>query len=141
MSVTVRGIVAGTAISLVVAAIGVGVYLIGPPAEEHVRRLDERRIQDLTRISEQIRAFAELNKRLPDSLQQVRALSDESLRDPVTGRPYGFRVTGPDTFEICADFDRTSDTERLQFADNAWKHGPGHARFQQVATPLRQLKK
>jgi len=141
VSVTVRGVVAGVAVALVVAAVGVGVYVVGSPAEERVRRLDDRRSQDLGNIAQQVRMFAEQNKRLPDSLQQVPALQDESSRDPVTGRPYGYRITGTDTFEICADFDRASDPERFHFTDNTWTHGAGHTCFPQVATALRQLKR
>jgi len=139
--VTVRGVVAGAAIVLVAAAIGVGVYLVGPPAEQRLRRLDDRRVEDLGQLREQVRTFADREKRLPGSLQEIAFLPDASARDPVTNQPYGYRVTGHDTFELCADFDRPSDPDRLPFVNNEFRHGVGHTCFPEVATPLRQLNK
>ena len=141
MSVTVRGVVAGAAIAVVVAAIGVGVYLVGPPAEQRVRRLDERRSGDLEFLRMQVENFAVLRKRLPASLQEVPAIPDSYLRDPVTARPYEYRVRGAESFELCADFDRPSDPDQPQFAQNIGKHGAGHACFPQVAASLRQPNK
>ncbi|HEV8233308.1 MAG TPA: hypothetical protein VGP84_01880 [Gemmatimonadaceae bacterium] len=141
MSVTVRGAAAGIAITLVAAAIGVGVYLVGPPAEQRVRRLDERRVEGLAYLREQVRAFSGVQKRLPASLQEMPYLPSASTHDPVTNQPYGYRVTGQDTFELCADFDRPNDPDRLLFVDNELKHGVGHTCFPEVATPLRQPSK
>lgn len=141
MSLTVRAVVAGVAIVLVVATIGVGVYVVGPPAEQRLQRLDERRVEDLEFLRAQIQTFTALRKRLPASLQEVPAIPDSYLRDPATRRAYGYRVTGPDTYELCGDFDRPSDPDRLQFAQNIGKHGAGHICFPQVDASLRQPNK
>jgi hypothetical protein len=138
---TLRGVVAGVAITLAAAAIGVGVYLVGPPSEQRVRRLDERRVEDLEFLRMQVQTFAVQRKRLPATLQDIPAISDSSLHDPVTARPYGYRVTGPDSYELCGDFDRPSDPDRLQFAQNIGKHGAGHTCFTQVDASLRQPNK
>jgi hypothetical protein len=138
VTITARGLVAAVAITLVVAAIGVGAYLVGPPAEQRLRRLDERRVDDLEFIQTQVQRFARERKRLPGSLQEVSTIPDSYLRDPVTGQPYTFRVTGPDTYELCADFDRPSDPDQLRYGQNIGKHGAGHICFPQVEASLRQ---
>jgi hypothetical protein len=141
MSVTARGVVAGVATALVVAAIGAGVYVVGPPAEQRLRRIDERRVDDLEFLRRQVETFANLRKRLPGTLQEVPTIPDSYLRDPATGQPYGYRVTGTDSFELCADFDRPSDPDRLYFAQNIGKHGAGHVCFPQTEASLRQSNK
>jgi len=125
--VTVRGIVAVVAIALVAAAIGVGAYLVGPPAEERARRLDDQRLADLVAIRAQAQSFFRQTRRLPGSLQEMSSLPNSATHDPVTNRPYGYRVTGEETFELCAEFDRPSDPDRL--TDSAFSHGAGHACF------------
>ena len=141
MTITGRGIVAAVAITMVVAAIGVGAYLVGPPAEQRVRRLDARRVDDLEFLRTQIQRFAAERKRLPASLQEVPGIPDSSLHDPVTGQPYTYRVTGPDTYELCANFDRPSDPDQLRYGQSIGKHGAGHICFPQVEASLRQPNK
>jgi hypothetical protein len=131
MTFTVRGAVAVGAIALVVAAIGVGVWVVGPPAEQRVRRLDERRVEDLAYLREQVRSYFGVNKRLPASVEEMKLPAD-ATRDPVTGQPYGYRTTTADAFELCADFSRPSEPERFRFANNGFNHGAGHTCFPEV---------
>jgi hypothetical protein len=138
MTITIRGVVGSVAIVLVIAAIGVGVYLGGPPAEQRLLRLDEKRTEGLRYVRDQVRGFSGVHRRLPASLQELPGLPSLYTHDPVTNYPYGYRVTGPDTFELCADFDRPSDPERLQFGNNELTHGVGHTCFPEVAAPWRQ---
>lgn len=134
MRITARGVVAAAAVALVVGAIGVGVYVIGPPAEQRLRRLDEQRVQDLTVLREQVRTYFGVNKRLPASVGELK-LPDDATRDPVTGQPYGYRSTGGNAFELCADFDRPNEPERFRFANNGFNHGAGHTCFPEVVRP------
>jgi hypothetical protein len=136
-----RGILGGVAVAAVVGAIGVGLYIVGRPADQRIRRIDEHRTQDLTYLRDGVARYAEAHKRLPESLQEVTGFPDASRRDPVTGQPYGYRVTGDATYDVCADFERATDPDQAQFADNTWKHGAGHTCFPQVAATLRQPKK
>lgn len=131
MTFTVRGAVAVAAIALVVAAIGVGVWVVGPPAEQRVRRLDEQRVEDLASLREQVRSYFGVHKRLPASVEEMK-LPGDATRDPVTGQPYGYRTTAADAFELCADFARPNEPERFRFANNGFNHGAGHTCFPEV---------
>jgi hypothetical protein len=140
MSVSARGVVAGAAIAIVVCAIAAGLYVVGRPADERVRRLDQGRTQDLAVVRDAVLRYVDQYKRLPASLQDLTGLPDAYRLDPVTGRPYEYRATGAATYELCADFDRPVDPQRAQFEDNTWKHGAGRTCFPQVAATLKQLK-
>jgi hypothetical protein len=138
VSVSARTVLGAIGIVLVIAVIGGGLYLVGNPADERTRRIDERRVQDLTMLRDAVLRYAGLQKRLPASLQDVRDLPDAARNDPVTGRPYAYRVTGDATYELCADFERPSQDDMTRFADYTWKHGAGRVCFPQAAAVLQK---
>ncbi len=125
-----RRLVTLAAVLSVVAAISAGLFAIGAPSEERARRLDATRIQDLSGISESAKVYFDRHQRLPASLEE---LSQEggmgiAIRDP-EGRPYEYRVTGANTYEVCAVFRRDS-SERAGGRGSFWSHGPGRRCFQ-----------
>lgn len=136
-----RGILGGVAVAAVVCAIGAGLYLVGRPSDQRIRRLDERRADDMQYLRDGVLRYVEQNKRFPASLQEITGMPDAARHDPVTGQPYGYRITGDDTFELCADFERATDPEQARFADNTWKHGAGHTCFPQVSATLKQQRR
>lgn len=118
-----------------------GFTLVGSPAQERLRKLDERRIRDLQAISRAVRALcveqvlgqtklvAPLPKTLTELDQRVRrgdvvslALS---LKDPQTDKEYGYRVVDDHRFELCADFQLARERRVEPF----WNHAAGTACF------------
>jgi len=79
---------------VVLAAVIAGILLIGSPAQERLRRLDERRISDLREISFAVDAYWTREDVLPASLEELG--NDErivrELADPVTGAPYEYHA-------------------------------------------------
>lgn len=114
-------------ILLVIVVIGYGLYLVGSPGEARLRRLDERRVEDLQSLRSHIDAHWARERRVPAALADLKtAPSDTSqLRDPITHEPYGYRATSDSTFELCAKFDRPSEEERRGPRDSWWGHGQG----------------
>ena len=56
--------VAGS-IAAVVAAVVAGLWSIGPPSEQRLRRLDERRVSDLTQLSQAVHWYHTERRALP----------------------------------------------------------------------------
>ena len=92
------------------AAVAAGLFVVGSPMHQRALRLDGRRVSDLSRISLQIVGYWSQRKSLPADLAMVDAGRDR-ISDPVSGAAYGYVVTGPETYRLCADFDAPSESE------------------------------
>jgi len=121
--------------AIVLAAVVVGVVLLDSPAQERLRRLDERRVDDLHRLAYGVDIYWTREGHLPASLAELseaeRIVRD--LADPATGQPYGYRMLGEVTFELCAVFARDSGTDGrdIDIPDRSfWLHGPGRQCFE-----------
>jgi hypothetical protein len=124
-----RHIAAGFGIALVVVAVVAGLFIIGSPAEERARRLDETRLSNLQRIRYAVDAYSKSHARLPGTLAEL--LQDPATgavtRDPITRQEYGYRALSERAYQVCADFDR----ESLPDIDNTfWSHGRGRKCFE-----------
>jgi hypothetical protein len=109
---------------VVAAAIVSGIVVLGPPSEERARRLDVKRISDLQQLTGAIEYYHQQTGQLPSSLGDLASFPNLRVeqRDPISGEPYGFRLTNTAAYEVCATFDRDS-TE--QVAPGSGAHAPG----------------
>jgi hypothetical protein len=128
-----RKVVVVVAVMVVLGALGGGFYLIGPPAEERVRRLDSRRGTDLQRLRLAADLYWTRHRRLPATLDELHTEAGTNIyaRDPQSGEPYEYAVKGNDVYELCATFARESDG-RADF----WAHGVGRHCFQITAKQI-----
>jgi hypothetical protein len=135
-----RAQIAGTLVTVAVtAAVVAGIYVLGSPLEERARRLDERRVQDLSGISQAIDVYWTRQSGLPASLDQLRTETGAtvSVTDPVTSAPYEFRTLDERKYELCAVFEGESrDSERLLSA-GFWTHRAGRQCFERAAENVR----
>ena len=85
-----RRVVVVIAVLVVIGALGGGFYLIGPPAEERVRRFDARRETDLQRLRLAADLYWTRNRRLPASLDELHQEAGTNIyaRDPESGETY-----------------------------------------------------
>ncbi len=139
-TLTVRSVVAISLAVVVLAVIIVGVTLLDSPAQERLRRLDERRVDDLRNLSYELDFYWTREGTLPPSLEE---LSSEpgvfvKLLDPETGLPYEYRVLSSNTYELCAVFALDTAEEQDRFYKDIWSHGPGRQCFQLVARDVGQ---
>ncbi len=116
----VRTIAAGLAILLVVAAIAMGLVMLGHPSEQRALRLDERRLASLRELRSAIDEYWRMHGRLPDTIGEPPILVEDK-NDPVTGREYRYRVVTGTTYQLCADFERPTPPD----TDPFWTHGVG----------------
>lgn len=114
--------------ALVVGAIAAGFMALGSPAEQRLLRLDERRVEDLRGIGASVNAYWQANDRLPDLLTDA-GRGVELYRDPVSEEPYEYRVLGPQTYELCAEFARSFTPESAERAIRDWPHPAGRHCF------------
>ena len=105
-------------------AVVAGLALSGSPGEQRLKRLDERRIFDLTHLARALDAYWEDHERLPPdvkSLMDGRVLS-RIPTDPATDRMYEYHVDEPRRYRLCANFDRPSSEKE---ARGFWAHPDG----------------
>ena len=129
-----KNLVIVSAVSAVVlAAVVVGAILLESPAQARLRRLDERRIDDLRDLALAIDAYWTREGQLPASLDDLSEAERivRELVDPESGEPYEYRVLGEKIFELCAVFARdTGEDDRDGRYRSFWLHGPGKQCFQ-----------
>ncbi len=129
-----RGLVVG-AIVVVVVTLGYSIYLVGTPGQQRDVRLDDRRVDDLRNISQNIDTYFDLNEEMPHSLRDLSGprFHVRSIEDPDTGRLYEYRVTEGTRYELCAVFTTDSGDrrdERRSFSERIWDHDSGRHCFQ-----------
>jgi len=119
------GLFAAAAALACVAAVGSGLWLMGPPSEQAARRIDDRRVEDLRSIAAGVDRYYEQNAALPESLGALDAAlpTPLPLDDPSTHMPYRYSAGADKTFELCADFAHTSGDTLV--SDSVWTHGAG----------------
>jgi hypothetical protein len=129
----------GGAAMLVVGAIVLGLSIIPAPQERRKEKLDEIRVDDLSKLKREIMAYYSTNKRLPESRDTLpKRSSARDLVDPVTGAPYEYFATDLRNFQLCAVFDTNSTEPKGSYPRQAgdWKHEKGHYCFVDTAPPL-----
>ena len=106
-----RSIVLGAAVTAVAAAVVAGLVILGSPAEERERRIDDRRVAELHAIAAAADLYRSRHSRLPESLEELAAEPGMRIntRDPATAEVYGYQVLDSARYEVCATFDRESD--------------------------------
>ncbi len=120
-------VVSGVVIGAVITAI-----LLDPPGVQRQRKMDARRIEDLSSLQRATEEYWNRHKVLPTDLATLG--TEPGLRvpvtDPDTGSPYVYEVTGPKAYRLCAVFARDS-SERAAglYYSVTWAHGAGRHCF------------
>jgi hypothetical protein len=125
---TPHRLAAYASMAVVVTAIAVGLYFSGSPAEQRLVRFDERRVEDLRSLASALSRHVVDTGALPERLEALvdgRRLT-RTPRDPATGEPYEYTITGQRAFALCAEFSRPSQDE---LREDFWAHGQGRTCF------------
>lgn len=125
------------AASVVVAVTVVSALVVmGSPAQQRMRALDVRRIQELTALSQAIDLHAAHNAKLPASARDLEGAGQWlSLEDPATGSPYVYATTGPRTYRLCAVFESSTQAADVRggWVAGEWTHPAGRHCFDRKA--------
>lgn len=116
----------------VIAAIGTGLAVIGPPALVRIQRLDQQRVQDLRAISIAVQAYSRMHDILPEALDMIQRQGEWQslhLRDAVSGLPYEYSIKNASSYELCAQFDAVSADDENRQVSSFWRHGRGRYCF------------
>ncbi len=95
----------------VAASLAAAIATTGSPAQQRLKRFDERRERDLQGLQVAVDAHYRVEGRLPASLDVLaggRAWDADSFRDPATAQPYEYRVLDARRYELCARFSTAS---------------------------------
>ena len=124
-------LIGAVSLAAVTAVVITGLVVLGAPSSERIRRLDARRIDDLQRLSRGTEIFWGRHKRLPSSIAGLESEGGLAVsgRDP-SGEPYGYRVTGDRTYELCATFTTDSAAAQNPAHLDFWSHRAGRQCFQ-----------
>lgn len=128
----VRILVAGVT-TAVIAAIVAAIVVLGSPAQQRQRRLDERRVRDLSTIVNAIRLYAATHQALPPDLSALNKQPGlpRAPSDPDTGAPYDYSVLNADSYQLCATFAMpTPDNSQPYVATDGWTHDVGQQCFE-----------
>jgi len=138
MRLFVWGVILATLASIVA-----GFIIAGSPETERLRRLDERRVQDLSQIQNYVTIYWQSEKALPGNLAELETtIGVEIPTDPETGAPYEYQVLEDLKFELCATFktEETSPFPRYFVKEPAtiidtWNHPAGYYCFERKINP------
>ncbi len=136
---------AATATGVVAVALAWGFAVTGSPIVARQRQFDERKVEDLRAISNEIQNIVYEGEPwtpertpkhpVPATLEEARQQAryqQISIRDPQTGAPYEYRVTDDTHYQLCADF----RTVRDRPYDIFWNHAAEPACYSfDVANP------
>jgi hypothetical protein len=130
----VRYLLGVFAMTGIVATIIGGLVLLGSPGEERLRRLDVRRVQDLSAIARAADVYWTRHARVPFSLTDLAQQQGAGLAstDPSTRAAYEYRALDATHYELCATFQRESSEQRAGTA-YFWVHPAGRQCFQREA--------
>lgn len=142
---------AGTVSILVAAAMAGGFFIVGSPATQRARRLDEQRVNHLQSIQSQITNYWQQKNALPGELGDLYdSISGfRPPQDPETDLPYEYMITNESslTFQLCAVFKTSSSfynrtlkplVPERNFIDpyqQNWDHGLGRVCFERTIDP------
>jgi len=92
---------------VVIVAIVFGFLNIEMPKEQRALMLDEKRVQDLAQMQNQVGEYYRVKQELPSNVDEISSIGFGYIipTDPETNAPYTYAVKATTTFEICADFD------------------------------------
>jgi len=129
-----RSIFAVIAVVVTIAAVVCGFLITSGPGSARKKRIDENRLQSLRNLFNAVNNYAYTENKLPANLQEINSnnyRTTEDLVDPETGKPYEYRPTGVDTYELCATF--TTSNKNTSYGVQDWQHDIGRTCFKQKA--------
>lgn len=150
-----------TVITIVIATVIAGFFIVGSPKEERLRRFDQQRVDHLNLIQGEVINYWINKGNLPSALSEL----EDDIRgiripvDPETAVEYTYEVRGSESFSLCATFARPSlESERMTgkprpvepfggiYGGAVWQHGAGYVCFERIIDkdfyrPVKEVKR
>jgi hypothetical protein len=117
---------------IVMVMVILGFVQIGGPGAQRLLRADEKRLQDLYQLNQQIHNHGRSNGNLPP--HDLGELSGVAISDPITRAAYEYHVKEGSKYELCATFSAASRNDTSTSNPDAWSHPAGRHCFPLDAT-------
>lgn len=133
------GLMAAGALVAILVVLALGFHRIGPRANRRAIRADERRIEDLRSIAQEMYFRNRRQMPMPATLAEPLQSARVSLNDPVTNAPYEYHLKSGSVYELCATFATDSgapDEGGLQPHSGFWRHPKAHHCYQLDASQM-----
>lgn len=136
---------------LVVGSIVAGFSVLGTPASQRMLRYDSQKISNLQNIQWQIVNYWQQKGTLPTALAELQDPISGFISpiDPQTKGPYEYKKIGTLTFDLCAEFNKPTQTTNGYIAQiaypepmgkiggigDSWQHETGRKCFSRTIDP------
>ncbi|MCX6701606.1 MAG: DUF5671 domain-containing protein [Candidatus Zambryskibacteria bacterium] len=127
---------------ILVCAIIWGFMVLGSPATQRLYKYDTQKINDLMNIDSAIQNYYSTKNTLPKDFTELSTLNYYMIQvDSQTQKSYEYNKTGNTTYELCAEFNKTSpDTTGSNIYTRpvgytSWTHPAGRYCFAQTINP------
>ena len=133
---------------LVLGSIIAGFSVLGTPQTQRMLRYDSQKTSDLQSIQWQIVNYWQQKGTLPTTIEQLQdPISGFVIpTDPQTNASYEYKKTGYLSFDLCADFNKPSQTiagsvtriaypEPMGKLNESWQHEAGRQCFSRTVDP------
>ncbi len=148
MSSKIPKILAWTISIVVLVSIIIGFFIVGTPMDQRNRKFDERRVENLQVIEDQIINYWIQKEVLPENLSKLEdSISGFFVpKDPESELIYEYNIIDSLSFELCAEFKTSSNdfgiaSERIKpvsvydsFQQN-WTHEAERTCFERIIDP------
>ena len=131
------------ATAIVVATLGAALWVMESPSKQRDRRIDERRIGELTAIANAVDAWRASKASLPPSLAILAGEPWASLAvvNQIDGAPYEYRILSTSRYRLCARFATTTSggdgsAAPRAWAATEWRHPAGRHCFERKSGDL-----
>ncbi|MDO8471424.1 MAG: DUF5671 domain-containing protein [bacterium] len=136
---------------LVLGSIAAGFSVLGTPQSQRMLRYDSQKVSDLQNIQWQIVNYWQQKGILPTTLAELKDPISGFIAptDPQTKKPYEYAKTNTLSFDLCADFNKPSQTingsmTRVAYPEpmgkiggigDSWEHEAGNKCFARTIDP------
>ena len=125
-----RAVYVGWAVAvLIVGTVVSGFLMIGSPLDARLYKFDQQKLYDLQSMQGQIIYLYQSKGALPQTLAELsNPLSGYSVPVSPDGTQYLYRIGDADSFELCATFNKASQTSAtllMRGTNDFWEHGEG----------------
>ncbi len=129
------------------ASIVYGIILVGSPALQRARNMDQERVNDLSGIQSQIVSLWQVKGIIPSALSDLNdPISGYTVpKDPKDGTDYEYKKLTSNSFELCATFETDSSAQNNpmmtqpmyypQGMNENWQHTSGNICFDRTIDP------
>ena len=115
---------------LIVGSIGAGFYVLGTPQSQRMLRYDSQKVSDLQNIQWQIVNYWQQKGVLPATLVELQDPISGFMvpADPQTQVPYEYEKTGNLSFDLCADFNKSTGVMNGSIARMPYPAEPAYSK-------------